>query len=144
MAKTKIKKPKRLSYSAHVTKAKDVWRQSVLLSRQSEYGFCKCVTCGVQRAPNDIAMHCGHFIHYRNNTYFTLINAHGQCDRCNHFGKGRPREYAAFIARTYGADKLDWLIEQSKIRKDFTRGQLDRIIEESRIIVRLHGGKPCR
>jgi hypothetical protein len=139
------KKPKKqLSYSAHVTKAKDLWRQSVVLSHQNEYGFVKCVTCGVQRQPSDPMMHCGHFIHARNNVYFLLINANPQCAQCNGFRKGMPREYASYIASRHGADKLAWLLAQAKVRRDFTRRFLDRIIEESRIIIRLHGANPCR
>ena len=143
-AKPKPKKPKRLSYSAHVTKAKEVWRQSVLYMHQDEYGFCKCVTCGVRRAPNDPHMHCGHFIHARNNVYFMLLCVRPQCSRCNGYMKGRPREYASFIANHHGPKILAWLLEQSKIRHDFTRAFLDRIIEDSRTIIRQYGAKPCR
>ncbi len=135
---------KKPSPSVRISIAKAVWRQSVLYSWVDEFGFCRCVTCGVRRAPNDPQMHCGHYIHGRNRIYFALMNAHPQCATCNGFKKGMPREYSLYIAEAYGVEALRWLHDQAKTRHDFPMAFIEQVTESSRIITRQAGGKPCR
>jgi hypothetical protein len=144
MTKAKPKKPKRLSYSKHVNKAKELHRQSVTTRYADEYGYCRCITCGNRWLHYLKEMHAGHYIHGRNNVYFNVLDCFPQCHRCNYYGKGMGREYGLVLVEWYGADVVRWLHDQAKIPKQFTRGELDEIIENRRAIIRLYGAKPCR
>ena len=124
---------KTLTISKARERTKIRWRRWVRAVHANEYGFCKCITCGDQYAWDGGKMHAGHFIHGRNIVYFHPMNCWPQCYRCNAkmLGNGRPRKYANVLAKRFGTEKVQWLLEVSEQRYDFPRLELDRIYEET-------------
>jgi len=69
-----------------------------------------CCTCGTTSMT--IKYDAGHCIAvgHDKNIRFDVTNIHKQCSvKCNQFGRGMPKEYAAFIVKKYGVDKLTYL-----------------------------------
>ena len=76
--------------------------------KNSVAGYCTCVTCGKKLPIKGIQN--GHYIP-RNIliTRFSEDNCHPQCVGCNVFKSGNLGEYAHYILKTYGEEKLDEL-----------------------------------
>ena len=69
-----------------------------------------CCTCGT--TSQTIKYDAGHCIAVGHdaNIRFDVTNIHKQCSvKCNQFGRGMPKEYAKFIVKKYGQDKLKYL-----------------------------------
>ena len=78
-------------------------------------GYVTCVTCGCRKLWND-GMQAGHFVPRArgNAVYFLEENVHPQCYSCNVGRGGRLIEYTKFIIATYGAEKVDELLDASR------------------------------
>lgn len=78
----------------------------IRLKNSDDKGFCVCVTCGAIKFWKE--MQGGHYMH--NKSDYDEENVHVQCIRCNHFLSGNGIEYAKFMLKKYGPEKLE-LIE---------------------------------
>lgn len=83
-------------------------------------GMVKCVTCPAVKHYKD--MHAGHFIPKKrgNAIYLLEENVHPQCPQCNTFNGGMLIEYTKFIQDTYGPEKVDELLQESRKTVKYT------------------------
>lgn len=97
-----------MSSIAKLKKKADCTFSRYIRLKNSVAGYCTCVTCG-KRLPIK-NMQNGHYIP-RNilATRFLEDNCHPQCVGCNVFKKGNLGEYALYILKNYGEEKLDFL-----------------------------------
>lgn len=91
-----------------------------------------CVTCGMQRPIKE--MQNGHYVTRGNNHLrYDERNCHPQDYSCNVARKGNYPAYATFMVRTYGADILEQLEDESKQLKqwkDFELIELTKLYKE--------------
>lgn len=104
-----------------------------------------CCTCGTTAS---IKYDAGHFRSRGScpELRFELTNIHKQCSiRCNVHGSGMRREYAEFIATTYGKDHLDWLEgPHDSLKKQFPDIEsIKKEIIRYRQLIRESGLKPA-
>lgn len=124
--------------------AKDLFRQYARASRADRWGYCRCITCGLRDVHTGGRIQAGHFIHRSNSTYFLLVNCWPQCQQCNGFSHGKPREYAAVLNQRFGADLVPWLVAEGRKPRTYPKWELCRGIRELRINLRSLGVVPCR
>lgn len=88
-----------------------------------------CFTCG-QRAFG-VYYHCGHFI-TRNNqsTLFDEVNNNGQCASCNIWLRGNVGVYAKNLITKYGKAEFDSLVARGRETKQWTAGELVKLIDK--------------
>lgn len=92
-----------------------------------------CYTCG-KRMENSPAMHAGHFItRVRQSTMFDEMNVHAQCMMCNMFRNGESGIYAIKLLNQYGKGEFEKLFKRSRQLKQFTRQELEEIIERYKL-----------
>lgn len=107
---------------------KEIWQKLVspyIRLRDSNGGFCKCITCGIVKPIKKI--HAGHWRHgSTKKTYFYEKNIHSQCRSCNFFKDGARDVYAVKLEEKYGygilqkiikMDELEWLWTKEKLKK---------------------------
>ncbi len=77
-----------------------------------------CCTCS---KTSDVKYDAGHFLSRgaHPELRFELTNIHKQCSvNCNQHGSGMRKEYEVFIVKTYGQEKLDWLLGPHRLLKN--------------------------
>lgn len=107
-----------------------------------------CCTCG-NTNPNT-KMNAGHYHAVSrggaDRRRFNLLNIHAQCEYCNTYRNGAPKEYAEFILKKYGKETLDKLDDESAwptLKEKFpTIDDIKAEIDRYRAIIREHGLKP--
>jgi len=130
MQKTKkVKKKKEKSLSKL---KKEYWKLfSIYIRKKSadENGLAKCVTCGIVKPWQELQ--AGHYVPASAglSTYFEETNVHCQCVSCNLFKKGNMDNYALFMIKTYGREKLDELAELKRQDAKFSKYDYLRMIE---------------
>jgi hypothetical protein len=91
-----------------------------------------CITCGKQE--QGPGMHGGHFIPGRHNAVlFHEKNVHAQCYWCNMRLKGNPIKYFRAMQQRYGDEVIAQLEALDKTEKQFTREELQAIIEKYKV-----------
>lgn len=106
----------------------------------------KCCTCS--KATFTSSFDAGHFLTRgaRPDVRFELTNIHKQCVACNQYNSGRPKEYAEFITRRYGAKHLEWLECQANhksLKEQFPHwSDIEKEILRYRKLLRDNGVKP--
>lgn len=106
--KPKKRKTKTKSRSQLVKELDNVFSQYIRQKYADEFGMVACVTCG--NVLHWKQMQNGHY-ESRGHlpTRWSEDNCHPQDVACNVFRKGNYTEYAIWMIKTYGADKLDEL-----------------------------------
>ena len=96
--------------------------------KNSVGGYCVCVTCGISLLVAKIQN--GHYIP-RNvlATRYDEDNCHPQCVACNIFKSGNLGEYAHYIVRTAGVDKLNELHRLKHTTRKISRVEYEEMIE---------------
>jgi len=89
-------------------------------TKYSVDGYCKCVTCGnVQEIERTDA---GHFVAKGGGRGAEFIeeNVHVQCQFCNRFNAENSKiAYVKFMEETYGKEKIDELIEEGRVKRNY-------------------------
>lgn len=121
--KRPTKRPKAQSRSQVVKTLDNVFSQYIRLKAMNRDGLVQCVTCPTQLEPK--YMQNGHY--YSRAKYATRWleeNCHPQCARCNIFLKGNYTEYALFMVRKYGIEKVEQMRELSLTSQKITTAEL--------------------
>ena len=103
--------------------AKDLQRL-VRMKAADKDGFCRCVSCGVLKHWKE--MDGGHFIsRSKLATKLETTNVHPQCKRCNGFSTSTTvLDYRDYMLEMYGKEWVEWLREESRKIKKWTRQEL--------------------
>ena len=87
----------------------------------------RCYTCGAVKPINE--MQNGHYVTRGcNQLRYNERNCHCQCVGCNIFKSGNMPEYAVALIKQYGPNILDELQREHRKIKQFTREDLQDII----------------
>ena len=107
----------------------------VRLSAADWKGYVACVTCGIVKHWKE--MQAGHFNPGRTNSIiFDVRGIHPQCYQCNVGKKGNPREYDAYMRKTYG-DEIVKELDQNRHKVEiFDMPQLLALVGEYRLKVK--------
>ena len=88
-----------------------------------------CFTCGITKPIKE--MQNGHYVSRGHNSLrFDERNCHCQCVGCNVFKHGNMDEYTLALTRMYGIGILDELSNEKRKIKQFTREELQGIIDK--------------
>jgi len=119
--KIKAKYPHTLTW--YKKKTWDAFSVSIRQRGMDDYGFNRCITCGVRKHWKELQ--AGHFIPGRHNAIlFEERGVHPQCYHCNVGLKGNPRKYDAFMRKTYGAKVIKELERLDTTERKFTPQEL--------------------
>ena len=80
----------------------DLWSVIVRVTGSDWRGYNTCYTC--RRTFFWKELQAGHYLH--NKLDFDSINVHPQCQQCNGYKHGSPREYAKYLVEQYGVNVL--------------------------------------
>jgi len=89
-----------------LAKARNLYNEWVRLYHSNSDGYCKCVTCGKIMYYKGGDCQAGHFWHTLD---FVSDNQHAQCKRCNTHLHGNLIEYAIFMIKKYGEQRVQEL-----------------------------------
>lgn len=104
-----MKKKKVLSDGKLTDKLDAVVSELVRRSAADWRGYVSCVTCGKTAMWNE-GMQCGHYVTRGCFALrFDLRNCHVQCRDCNVFKHGNMDDYALFMVKKYGLERLNEL-----------------------------------
>lgn len=127
MSKNKPRSKKK-SISQLKKKADQVFSKWIR-KRDSRSGFNTCVTCGKTALIEELQ--CGHYESRKHNaTRYREDNCHCQCPGCNVFQHGNMAKYSLWIDQRYGPNKRKELRREAQKIKQFTRTELEEIIEK--------------
>lgn len=116
------------SVSFYKKKAWKLFSELIRRAHANPNGMTQCVTCRLWFEWKKLQ--AGHFIPGRHNSIlFDERGVHPQCMRCNVFLRSNPREYDAFMRKTYGAKVIKELERKDKELHQFTRQELMALIE---------------
>lgn len=98
-----------------------------LLIKAAQGHRVRCVTCS-HVAPAE-QLQVGHWIgRSKLSVRFDVNNVSLQCQNCNYWHSGRPKEFEAILRRTHGDQAVDDLVAKSNRRME--PGELETIVEE--------------
>lgn len=101
----------KITLSKAKKKAWDAFSLWVRLSAADEYGYVKCVTCGLRKHYKE--QQAGHFIPGRSNAVlFSEDGVHPQCYGCNIGKGGNWPAYYEYMLTMYGQEIIDELLIQ--------------------------------
>jgi hypothetical protein len=123
MATTKIDTIPKLT-----AKAQKVFNKYVR-ERDSENGYFICISCG-RTLPVE-QMNAGHYIPQKNSSFlrFNEYNVHGECISDNGFNEFHLINYRKNLINKIGQEMVDWLEENQRTIKKWSRTELNDIIE---------------
>ena len=133
--KRTAKPPNAQSRSQVVKTLDNVFSQYIRLKAMDRDGLVQCVTCTTRLEPK--YMQNGHY--YSRAKYPTRWleeNCHPQCMRCNIFLKGNYTEYALFMVRKYGIEKVEQMRELSLTSQKITTAELKEKIDYYRSLIK--------
>lgn len=117
---------KKLTRSKLVKKLDSIFSQYIR-QRDSEYGSCTCVTCGVQKPIKQ--MQNGHFItRSKYATRWDEENCGVQCIGCNMFKQGEQYKFSIYIDQKHYAGKADEILLKSNQTVKYTDQDLIELI----------------
>lgn len=110
-------------------KAQKVFNKYVR-ERDSENGYFTCISCG-KTLPIE-QMNAGHYIPQKNSSLlrFNEYNVHGECISDNGFNEFHLINYRKNLINKIGQEMVDWLEENQRTIKKWTRIELEEIIEK--------------
>jgi phosphoketolase len=110
-------------------KAQKVFNKYVR-ERDSENGYFTCISCG-KTLPIE-QMNAGHYIPQKNSSLlrFNEYNVHGECISDNGFNEFHLINYRKNLINKIGQEMVDWLEENQRTIKKWTRSELEEIIEK--------------
>ncbi len=109
-------------------KAQKVFNKYVR-ERDSEGGYFTCISCG-RTLPIE-QMNAGHYIPQKNSSMlrFNEYNVNGECISDNGFNEFHLINYRKNLINKIGQEMVDWLEENQRTVKKWTRIELEEIIE---------------
>lgn len=110
-------------------KAQKVFNKYVR-ERDSENGYFICISCG-RTLPVE-QMNAGHYIPQKNSSFlrFNEYNVHGECISDNGFNEFHLINYRKNLINKIGQEMVDWLEDNQRTIKKWTRSELNEIIEK--------------
>ena len=110
------------------------WKLTSELVRKRAKG--KCYTCG--RRVEFKKMVAGHSREKRgaSGTYFELDGLRGQCNYCNRRQHGNYSVFTLKLIEEIGFERVKELAKKAQKSKKWTRGELDKIAEERRQLLK--------
>ena len=98
--------------------------------RDSENGYFTCISCG-RTLPIE-QMNAGHYIPQKNSSMlrFNEYNVNGECISDNGFNEFHLINYRKNLINKIGQDMVDWLEENQRTIKKWTRTELEELIEK--------------
>ena len=86
----------------------------------------RCITCSTVAPAEQLQV--GHWIgRSKLAVRFDEKNVSLQCQQCNYWHSGKPKEFEAILRRTHGDEAIDELVERSNRRLE--PGELETIIQ---------------
>jgi hypothetical protein len=114
-----------------ITKLRDtVWGlcSRFIRLRDSKNGYITCFTCDISVEFGEA--HAGHFRHGKNKvTYLMEDNIRGQCAKCNLYLDGNGEIYTLRLIDLIGRERVDELVELSKLEHIWKRDELEQLKE---------------
>ena len=109
-------------------KAQKVFNKYVR-ERDSENGYFTCISCG-RTLPIE-QMNAGHYIPQKNSSLlrFNEYNVNGECISDNGFNEFHLINYRKNLINKIGQEMVDWLEENQRTVKKWSRTELNEIIE---------------
>jgi hypothetical protein len=110
-------------------KAQKVFNKYVR-ERDSENGYFTCISCG-KTLPIE-QMNAGHYIPQKNSSLlrFNEYNVHGECISDNGFNEFHLINYRKNLINKIGQEMVDWLEENQRTIKKWTRTELIELIDK--------------
>jgi hypothetical protein len=110
-------------------KAQKVFNKYVR-ERDSENGYFTCISCGKTLPIQQ--MNAGHYIPQKNSSLlrFNEYNVHGECISDNGFNEFHLINYRKNLINKIGQEMVDWLEENQRTIKKWTRTELLDLIEK--------------
>lgn len=106
----------------------DKWFSIYIRLRDSEDGYCTCITCGAIKSWKEVD--CGHWIKRQHmGTRFDERNCAAQCKKCNYFEQGRSAEHEQYIVKRYGYPIRDLLKSAERNCKKYSVTELELLAE---------------
>ena len=117
---------KKVTRSKLVKKLDSIFSQYIR-ARDSKYGSCICVTCGVQKPIKQ--MQNGHFIsRSKYATRWDEDNCGAQCISCNMFKQGEQYKFSIYIDQKHYAGKAEEILRKSNKTVKYTDQDLIELI----------------
>lgn len=124
--KKKTTKAKKLSVGTLKRKAWKEFSIFIRTRRADEYGYVRCVTCGVRRHWKEVD--AGHFLAGRyNSNLFDERGCNEQCKYCNGPKSSNGPMYYKWMLANHGQEVIDELIRQNDETRKWNPGQLESI-----------------
>jgi len=103
---------------------------SYIRSRDSQDGYFTCISCG--KTLPIVQMNAGHYIPQKNSSFlrFNEYNVHGECISDNGFNEFHLINYRKNLINKVGQEMVDWLEDNQRTVKKWTRSELEEIIEK--------------
>jgi hypothetical protein len=103
---------------------------SYIRSRDSQDGYFTCISCG--KTLPIVQMNAGHYIPQKNSSClrFNEYNVHGECISDNGFNEFHLINYRKNLINKVGQEMVDWLEDNQRTVKKWTRSELEEIIEK--------------
>jgi len=112
------------SHAALLKRAKNRFNLYIRVAKSDINGNTRCCTCGKPMKWNECD--AGHFEHGLD---FQSDNQHPQGRRCNYYLSGNLKEYAKFMLKQYGADRVDELHLMKGQNNKYSRSELAEMIK---------------
>ena len=109
-------------------KADAIFSKFIRLRDADWKGEARCFTCAIKKRWQE--MDCGHYEDRgHNSTRYCERNCQIQCKPCNIWRAGRKTIFAVELRKKYGKGILEELRKQAEQTKQFTKDELEEIIE---------------
>uniref|UniRef100_A0A6M3IFF5 Putative lambda recombination protein n=1 Tax=viral metagenome TaxID=1070528 RepID=A0A6M3IFF5_9ZZZZ len=129
MKRTPLKKRKKSPKAKLKKKTWDMFSKYIRMKHANENGYVKCITCGVIKHWRE--MQASHYIDGRHNAVlFEEDLVHPSCYACNCILHGNKSEYAAFMYKTYGEERVDELRRLSNYSIKYSISDLELLYEK--------------
>lgn len=125
--KTPKKKEKKLTL---LTKEAQTVFNRYIRKRDSENGYFTCISC--QKTMETNRMNAGHYVPVARSKFlrFNEWNTNGECEGCNCFDEFHLIGYKKNLTEKIGKKAVEWLEDNSRKLKKYTREELEEIIKK--------------
>lgn len=98
--------------------------------RDSEGGYFTCISCGRVHPVSN--MDAGHYVPVKGSDFLRYheFNINGECKGCNGFDEFHLIGYRKNLIEKIGLDAVEWLNENRRTVKKWTRAELEEIINK--------------
>ena len=98
--------------------------------RDSQDGYFTCISCGQTKDVSQI--NAGHYVPQKGSSAlrFDEYNVNGECIACNGFNEFHLINYRKNLINKVGQEMVDWLEDNQRTVKKWTRSELEEIIEK--------------